>query len=317
MNNDFDALGLDALHDALDARCPKVLRYGLHDVPVNAVDLGIAADELFGDDVLAGGVGLDDGMDEVLRHIVVVSQKLLAILGQAVAAVAEAGVVVMRANARVEADAVDDLASVQAMGGGVSVELIEVGHAHGKVSVSEELDCLSFRAVSKKSRYVRFDRALLEKTGEDFCSSGLFADDDAAGVQAVVERPTFAQEFWGEDEVLRTEGLLRTLGVADRNGGLDDHHRSRIDGHDVPDDRFDGLGIEVVGLGVVVGGGGGDDVVGADVGFLFVERCAKLERLILEELFDAGIFDWRFLSVQHRHFLWNDIEADYIVVLRQ
>lgn len=40
--------------------------------------------------VLAGAAGLDDGLDQVLRHVPVVGQQLRGVLGQAVAAVAEA-----------------------------------------------------------------------------------------------------------------------------------------------------------------------------------------------------------------------------------
>ena len=61
-----------------------------------------------GDVVLARAVALHDGGHHVLRHVLVVGQQLLGVLGQAVAAVAEARVVVVRADARVEADAFDD-----------------------------------------------------------------------------------------------------------------------------------------------------------------------------------------------------------------
>lgn len=56
-------------------------------------------------------LGLDEGVDDPLRHVAIVGQELLGALGQAVAAVAEAGIIVMRANARVEANAVNDRAS--------------------------------------------------------------------------------------------------------------------------------------------------------------------------------------------------------------
>lgn len=64
-------------------------------------------------------------MDDALRHVAIVGQELLGALGQAVAAVAavaEAGIVVMRANARIEANAVNDLARAYAMGGSVGVD---------------------------------------------------------------------------------------------------------------------------------------------------------------------------------------------------
>ena len=57
-----------------------------------------------GHEVLARAVGVDDGLDQVPRHVLVVRQQLLGVLRQAVAAVAEAGVVVA-ADARLQAHA--------------------------------------------------------------------------------------------------------------------------------------------------------------------------------------------------------------------
>lgn len=91
------ALGLHALHDALDRARAEVVGVGLHRQAVDAHDrlllAGVHAvphhlQHLVGDEVLAGAVGLDDGLDQVLRHVPVVDQQLLAVLGQAVAAVA-------------------------------------------------------------------------------------------------------------------------------------------------------------------------------------------------------------------------------------
>ena len=121
------------------------------------------------------------------------------------------------------------------------------------------------------------DGALLEQVGVGFGTSGLFADDDAAGVQVVVESAAFAQEFWGEDEVLGAEGYAGKDGIADRDGGFDDHHGLRIDYHKVVDHRFDRFRVEVVGLGVVVGGGGNEDVVGINIGFLLIQRGAEVQ----------------------------------------
>ena len=87
----------------------------------------MAAQDALGDEVLARTVRFDDRMDQVLRHVAVVGEQLLGVLGQTVAAVAERRVVVMVADARVEADAVDDLARVQPMRLGIGVQLVEVG----------------------------------------------------------------------------------------------------------------------------------------------------------------------------------------------
>ena len=66
------ALGLHALHDALDGACAEVVGVGLHRQVVDAHDrLRLALADaiphhlqyLVGDEVLAGAVGLHDGLD--------------------------------------------------------------------------------------------------------------------------------------------------------------------------------------------------------------------------------------------------------------
>lgn len=51
--------------------------------------------------------------DQVLRHILVVRQQLLGALRQAVAAIAEAEVVAVAADARLQAHALDNPRSIQ------------------------------------------------------------------------------------------------------------------------------------------------------------------------------------------------------------
>lgn len=104
---------------------------------------------LCGDEVFAGGVGFDDGVNEVLRHFAVVGEQLFGVFGQAVATVAEAGVVVVVADARIEAHAVDDLFGVQSVGRGVGVEFVEVSHAHRQVGIGEEFDGFGFCAIGE------------------------------------------------------------------------------------------------------------------------------------------------------------------------
>ena len=140
-------------------------------------------------------------MDEVLRDFAVVGEELFGVFGQAVAAVAEAGVVVVVADARVEADAVDDLFGVQAVGVGVGVEFVEVGDAHGEKGVGEEFDGFGFGAVGEQGFDVLFDGTLFEEVGEGFGALGFLSDDDARGVEVVVEGAAFAEEFGGENQV--------------------------------------------------------------------------------------------------------------------
>ena len=70
--------------------------------------------------MIARSVGAHDEGDEVLRTIAVIGQQLLGVLGQTVAAVAEGGVVAVRANPRLQAHVADAPASrIRATRGGL------------------------------------------------------------------------------------------------------------------------------------------------------------------------------------------------------
>ena len=75
------ALGLNALHDALDGARAEVVGVRLHRQAVHANNRLLLAlvdavphhlQHLIGDEVLAGAVGIHDGLDQVLRHVPVV-----------------------------------------------------------------------------------------------------------------------------------------------------------------------------------------------------------------------------------------------------
>ena len=104
-------LEIHALHEALKGARAEVVGVGLHRQAIHAHDrlrLSLVnavphhLQHLVGDEVLAGAVGLDDGLDQVLRHVPVVGKQLLGVLGQAVSAVAEGGIVVVETNARLK-----------------------------------------------------------------------------------------------------------------------------------------------------------------------------------------------------------------------
>ena len=155
------ALGFHVLHDALDGARAEVVGVGLHRQAVDANDrLRLALVDsvphhlqyLVGHEVLASAVAVHDGLDQVLRDVPVVGEQLLGVLGQAVAAETEAGVVVMAADARLQAHAIDDVAGVEAADLAVGVELVEVGHAQRQVGVGEELDGLGLSGAQHELR---------------------------------------------------------------------------------------------------------------------------------------------------------------------
>lgn len=117
------ALGLSALHDALDRARAEVVTVRLPGQTVHANDRLLLAptdlvphhpQHLVGNEVFTGAVGINDGLDQILGHVLVVRQQLLGIFGQVAAAIAEARVVAAGANARLQAYTVDDVARKRA-----------------------------------------------------------------------------------------------------------------------------------------------------------------------------------------------------------
>ena len=97
------SLSLDALHDTLDRTLAEVIAVALHGQTIHTdsdclflilIELilcivAVVASQLqntIGDEVLTGSVALDDSFNQILRHICIVSQQLLGVFRQAVAA---------------------------------------------------------------------------------------------------------------------------------------------------------------------------------------------------------------------------------------
>ena len=128
-----NALGLDALHDALRARRAGAVGARLHGEAAHAHHrrrragahkLRHARQHLVGNEVLARAVGVDDGLDEVVRHVAAVGRQLLGVLRQAAAAVTEAEVVVVAADAGLLAHAKSSVTGRHSLGKGRHTTLL-------------------------------------------------------------------------------------------------------------------------------------------------------------------------------------------------
>ena len=242
VNNDIGAFGLDALHDALDGALAEVVGVGLHrqaidtdgdiflraltPVAISGIIAGLA-EYLVGNEVLTGAIALDNGGHHVLGHIGIVGQKLLGVLGEAVAAIAKTWVVVVGADTGVETDARDNSLGVETLDLGIGVELVEVAYAKGKVGVGEEFHGFCFCHSHEQGVDIFFYRTLLKQAGEglglgfgigiaDGGNGGILlvplfatvrgehlgvAHDDAAGIEVIVKGLALAQELGREEDV--------------------------------------------------------------------------------------------------------------------
>ena len=252
IDDDLRTFGLDALHHALDARLAEVVRVRLHRQAVHADDtlplfgrvevptvvvvvVTGRVQYAVGNEILTGFIAFHDGLDEVFRNILIISQQLLGVLGQAVAAVTERRVVVMASDAWVKAYAVDDGFRVQTLHLGIRVQFVEVGDPQGQVSVGKEFHGLGFGQAHEQRVDVFLDGSFLQEGCKIMC--GLVqpgipfgtAHDDAARVEVVIQGFALAQEFWREDDVFRTQLFAHAFRIPHGNGTFNDHYRMGID----------------------------------------------------------------------------------------
>ena len=76
--------------------------------------------------IFTSAVALNDCFNQVFRYIGIICEQLFSVLGQAVPAVTEAGIVVMSTDTRIKADAVDNLLSIQPLHLCIGIQFIEL-----------------------------------------------------------------------------------------------------------------------------------------------------------------------------------------------
>ena len=345
IDDDAGTLGLDALHDALDGALAEVVGAGLHGQAVDAHrDLALAVggpfvaarvavvagllEDTVGDVVLAGAVALDDGLDEVLGDIVEIGQQLLRVLREAVAAVAETGIVVMGTDAGIQADALDNRPGIKAFHLRVGIQFIEIADPQRQVGVGEQLHRLGLGRAHQEHRHILPDGALPQETGEGAGGVGevrIAAHDDSAGVEVVIQGLAFAEELGREEDArcLRPvaaaagEPLPDPPGIADRHGGLDHHHRGGIDLHHQADDLLDMGGVEEIPDGIIIGRRGNDHERRIPVGRRPVQGRREVKLRLPEILLDVRVGDGALPAVDLVHLLRDDVHGHDLIPLRQ
>ena len=302
--------------------------------------------DLPGDEVLPRAVALHDRRHHVLRHVLVVRQELLGVLRKAVAPVAERRVVVVRADPRVKAHAPDDGRGVQALDLRVGVKLVEVAHPECEICVGEKLDGLGLLQAHVQRRDVLLYGALLQQAGKLMCgtlqegdiSQGIdclilldklrmlyylrYAHYYPAGIEVVVQGLALAKELRGKEQVELPDSLLpvpdiQAAAVAHRDGGLDDHHRVRVDLQHQVDHLLHVAGVKMVLDRIVVGRGRDDHVVRVGVGLPAVQCGGEVQRL-LGKIFLYVLVLYRGLPAgEHLHLLRDDVHGGHVMVLGQ
>ncbi len=157
----------------------------------------------------------------------------------------------------------------------------------------------------------------LEQGGEALGPLGALTHDDARRVQVVIQRPAFAQKLGREHQIVATESLPQRFGIAHGNGGLDHHDGRRIDGHHILDHRLNRTGVEVMGIGIVIGRRRYDDEIRPLISLMLVQRCRQIERLVREIVLQLGISDGGFPLIDQRDLLRHQVQRNNLVMLRE
>ena len=209
------------------------------------------------DIVLAGTVTLHNRLNQVLRHISIVSQQLLGILRQTVTAITEARIVVMCTNARIKTYTVNDSLRIQALHLCVSIQFIEVAYTKCQISIGEELHGFSLLHTHEERIDVLLDGTLLQQSRKSLGSllqhlhicyaidslillckfraidNLRIAHDDAARIEIIIECLALTKELRRKEQVEFLHALLgilqiETTGITHRDGTLDHHYCIRI-----------------------------------------------------------------------------------------
>jgi hypothetical protein len=198
---------------------------------------------------LAGGVDLDDRVDDAHRAAIVVGGlgQRERVLREARAAIAGAGIQEFRADAAIEADAARDFLDVGADLFAEVRHLVDEGDLHGEEGVGGVLDQLRRAARGEQDRRLVEEERAVELAHHLLGALVLGADDDAVRDLEVLDGGAFAQEFGVGDDgevAIRAHLLddrLDFVARADRHRGLGYDDREAV--HQLAD--LFGRGIDV------------------------------------------------------------------------
>ena len=229
----------------------------------------------------------------------------------------------MAADARIQAHALDDLLGVQTLHLRIGVQLVEVADAQRQIGVGKELHSLRLGKAHEQRVNVRLQRALLQKLCKGvggLHQAGILhirTHNDAAGIQVVIQRLAFPQEFRAEENVVAMVLLPHAGREAHGDGGLDDHNGVGVILDHQLDHRFHGAGVKVVLLAVVVGGRSDDHEVRILVSGFRIQGGGQVKLLFRQILFNILILNGRLALVDQLHLFRHDVHRRHMVVLRQ
>ena len=266
-------------------------------------------------------IGLHHRADHGFRHIPVIGQKLLRILGQAVAAVAEGRIIVEIADAGIIAHALDDIGGMQPFFLGVGVDFIEISHPDGQERIGKELDGLRFRRPRNEHRnlflYSPFLHEGRKKAGP---RKKMFLPlrnpyDNSGRIEIVIECLSFPEKFRRKEYGKGGVPLGNLLGVADGDGGLDHHQSLRFHPLNLGQDGLHRSRVEMAGDIIIIRRRRNDDELRLPVSTVSVQSGSERKLFMLQVVLNIGIRNGRLPAVHHIHLLRNHIHRSHLMML--
>ena len=311
---------------AVDAHHGLMLRRRAVLVRIVIVVVPRQLQHLVGDEILARTVRLHDGANQVLRHILIVGQQLLAVLGQAITAVAKGRIVVMATNARVQAHAVDDMLRGQPLDLSIGIQLIEIRHPQRKIRIREKLHRLRLRRAHIERRDILLNSALLQQPGEKLrilpqairrtvvirCPH-----DDARGVQIILQGMSLPQELRAEQNPLVLIPSPDLPRISHRYRALDHDQRLRLHRQHQLDDLFHRTGIKEVLAAVIICRRGHDHHIRITVRRRSIQRRPQIQLMLRQIRLNLRIPDRAAPRINHLHLRRHNIHRRHRIMLRQ
>ena len=151
-----------------------------------------------GDMILACAVAFHNGGDHILRHVGIIRQQLLGVLGQAIAAVAEGGIVIKIADTGIQTHALDNIGGIQPLDLGIGIQLVEIADSERQIGIGEQLDGLRLVKAHQQRFYILLESALLQEGSKGLGSlnqsfiTHIRSDNNARGIQIIIQRLGFS-----------------------------------------------------------------------------------------------------------------------------
>ena len=145
------------------------------------------------DEILSRPVGVHNRRNQILRNILIIGQELLRVLREAIAAVSEGRIVVVRPDPGIQADTVNDLSGIQPLRLRIGIQLVKIRYPQCQIGVGKKLHRLRLGQSHKERINVLLDRSLLQKCPEHVRRfhilrvSGIRSDNDAGRVKIVIQ----------------------------------------------------------------------------------------------------------------------------------